>query len=83
MKYWLYSFVVKYIPIDYFKPNSLYFLIPYAYLPFLLPTGNSDLFPTSVSLLLLCYIHYFIVFLDSTYKWYHTVFAFLCLIYFT
>ena len=33
--------------------------------------------------LLFCFIHQFaIVFLDSTYKWYHIVFIFLCLTYF-
>jgi len=31
-------------------------------------------------LLPLCYIHYFVIFLGSTYKRYHIVFGFLCLI---
>lgn len=71
MKYWLYYFVVIYILVAYFKPNNLYFLIPYACLtplPFLLPTGNSDLFSTSVSLLLLVMFASGCVLLDSTYK---------------
>ena len=67
----------------YFIHSSLYLLILYPYLaPSLSPLVTTSLFSISVSLFLFCYIHSF-YFLDSTYKWYHTVFVFLCLTYFT
>ena len=40
-----------------------------------------SLLSVSVSLLLSYYIHYLLYFLDSTHKWYHTVFVFLCMTY--
>ena len=42
-----------------------------------------SLFSTPVSLFLPCICIHLCYFLDSTYKWYHTVFVFLCLTYFT
>ena len=66
--------------------SSLYVLIPYSKFvsPFFhFPFGNHKFFSISMSLLLFCiyiHLHYF---LDSIYKWYHTVFVFLFLSYFT
>ena len=63
--------------------SSLYVLIPYSKFvsPFFhFPFGNHKFFSISMSLLLFCiyiHLHYF---LDSIYKWYHTVFVFLWLI---
>ena len=48
-------------------------------LPLPLPTNNTGLFSASVGLFLFCMCFICIVFFDSTYKWYHTVFAYLCL----
>ena len=53
-------------------PSSLHYL-------YLLVTTCS--LSASMSLLLFCYTHKFVVVLDSIYKWYHTVFVF-CLTYF-
>ena len=55
----------------YFMPNSLYFLILYTYIitPFLPPSPlvATSLFSVSVSLLLLCYIYYLVVFFQIPY----------------
>ena len=51
--------------------------------PFLSPLVTTSLSSTSVSLFLLYLYSHLLCFLDSTYKWYHTVFVFLCLTYFT
>jgi len=70
----------------YFIHSSLYLLIPYSYLalpPSLFPPVTTSLFCLSVSLFLFCYIHLLASFLDSTYKWYHTIFVSLHLTYFT
>ena len=72
--------VVQYILVAYLTPNSLYLPLTHPYIVVPPPLVATSLFSISVSLLLLCYIHYF---LDSTYKWYHIVFIFLCLTYFT
>ena len=69
----------------YFIHSSLYLLIPYSYLalpPSLFPPVTTSLFCLSVSLFLFCYLHLLASFLDSTYKWYHTIFVSLHLTYF-
>ena len=75
-----------FLQLIYFIHSCLYLLIPYSYLTFrpsLCPLRTTSLFCLSVSLFLFCYIHLFASFLDSTYKWYHTIFVFLHQTYFT
>ena len=64
------------------NPSSLCLPLPCPYtavpppLSLLVTTG---LFSISMGLLLFCYITSWLYFLDSTHKWYHRVFVFLCL----
>lgn len=56
----------------YFMHSSLYPLIFYSFLVFLLSLSllvTTNLFPVSVSLLLFSYIFSFVYFLDPTQKW--------------
>ena len=53
----------------YFIQSSLYLLIPYPNMRFpasLSLVVTTDLFPISMSLFLFCYMHSFVLFLDST-----------------
>jgi len=72
----------RYIPVAYFVPSGLYLLTPYpcfALHCFLLPTSHH-----LVCFLYLCFLLYSpALFLNFTYKWYHTVSVFLFLTYFT
>ena len=79
-KYWLYSHVVQHIfePIFHQIVYTSHSLNPTVPLPPILI--STSLYSKSMNLLLFCYSHWFIVFLDSTYKWYHRVFFFLWLI---
>ena len=64
----------------YFIHSSLYLLIPCHYLaspPSLSPLVTTSLFSISVSLFLFSVYICLYYFLDSTYKWYYTVFVFL------
>ena len=57
-------------------------LISLIYFPHPPNTPNPSttcLYSVSVTLFLFCYVCFFVFFLDSTYKWNHTVFVFLCL----
>ena len=65
--------------------SSLYLLIPYPYIaPHPLPTSNHwFVLCTYESAPFFVIFTSLLYFLYSTYKWYHTVFLFLCLIYFT
>ena len=80
-KYWLCSPCCTTHPWAYLTLSSLYLPLPYPYIP---PT------PQALVCSLYLWVCFFFVifisllyFLDSTYKWYHTVFVFLYLTYFT
>ena len=82
IKYGCIPCVVHYILVVYFISNSLHLLILYPHVAppqFSLPTGNHQ------SVLFICESTSFVTltsllyFLDPTYKWYRTVFVFLCL----
>ena len=65
--------------LTYFITGSLYLLIPFTYVvqtpPW--PLATTNVFCVSYSSV------WFLLFLDSTYKWDYMVFVFLCLTYFT
>ena len=83
-KYWHIPRVIQYILLAYLTSNSLYFPLPHP---------DTVLFPTigkqlvcSLYLWVCCFSVIFtnlFYFLDAHYKWFCTVFVFLCLIYFT
>ena len=79
--YFIYSlFYIFYILHPYnihFINNSLYLLISKP------PSPNSSLWQPVLCFLYLWVYFHFVLFLDSTFKWYHTVFDSLCLSYFT
>ena len=77
--------VIQYVPLAYFKSNHLYLLIPYPFNdpdPSLTPLVTASLFSISMCAYFLLYSLFCCIF-RSTYKWYHAVFVFMCLTYFT
>ena len=84
-KYWLFSPCCTIHPLAYLTPSSLCLPLPNPWVaPPLIPTGNHYFvlyICESASFLL--YSLVCCIFLDSTYKWYHMVFVFLFLTYFT
>ena len=72
-----------------FKYSSVYMSIPnsqFIHMPHLSFLVTISLFTMSVCLFLFCkevHLYHFFFFLDSTYKWYHMIFVFFCLTYFT
>ena len=79
IKYWLYSLCYTIYPVAYFVPYSLCLLLLYPFFAprlFSLPRGNH------------WFVFYIVLtsllwFLDSIYKWYHVVFDFPWMTYFT
>ena len=65
----------------YFLTRCLYLLIPFIYFTFPTPTPNRPRQPPICSLYLWVFFHFGLF--NSTYKWDHSVFVFLCLTYFT
>ena len=88
-KYWLYSTCCTVYHWVYLIPNSLYLTLPHSYTAPPSPLGTTGLFFISERLLLLFLYFFFLsfftslYFLDSTCKWYNTVFVFIYLTYFT
>ena len=86
--YWLSSpccLYISFLWLIYFVTGSLYLLVSLTYfthLPTPLPTGN-HLFVLCIYDFVSVLLCLFFCFLDSTYKWNHVVFVFLCLTYFT
>ena len=78
---------VYYLLMTYLLYNwRFYHLAPLAFSPIPLSISSlatTSLFSLSMDLFLFCYICSFAFFLDSTYKWKHTVFVFICHTYFT
>ena len=79
--------VVQHILVAYLISNSLYLTLPHSYTAPPSPLGTTSLFFISEHLLLLLFFFWSfftsLYFLDSTCKWYNTVFVFLYLTYFT
>ena len=78
VKYWLHSPIVQSILVTYFVPHCISYSLARVWnLPASLSLlVTTSLFSVSLSLLLFCYIHYLLYFLDSTYMCCHTVLPF-------